>query len=116
MNKKLAFSYLLLASGITGAMKAQSYFEVIHPEILSFETSPEPISGDAFSSLNITTDHFKHQLHSLKWNWSKPNAILTIKRPIPYLTKNPNPKEASVPTFLFLAYQKSLVQDAILLF
>ncbi|MEG1586602.1 MAG: chondroitinase family polysaccharide lyase [Bacteroidales bacterium] len=116
MNRKLAFSYLLLASLSTGATKAQNYFEVVHPEIFSFESSPEPVSGDAFSSITLSQEHYKHQLHSLRWKWSAPNACLTISRPIPYLTKNPNPKEASVSTFLFWAYLKSPVKDGKLRF
>lgn len=116
MNRKLAFSYLLLASLSSGAAKAQNYFEVVHPEIFSFESSPEPVSGDAFSSLSLTTDHYKHQLHALNWKWSAPKAQLTISRPIPYLSKNPNPKEASVSTFLFWAYLKSPIKDGKLRF
>ncbi|MCP9612525.1 chondroitinase family polysaccharide lyase [Coprobacter tertius] len=78
--------------------------EFTHPEILSFETSTLPAKPGKGSEITISNLHYKHLAHSLQWRWNQPNSIIEIDQPIKYLSKNPNPNETSVSTFVFWVY------------
>jgi Lyase, N terminal. len=101
MNSRIAVILLVCHILLAAPGVAQDYFEVINPAILSFEESPKPFSGDNHSQLSVSDEHFKHQTHALRWIWKEKNAKISIHQPIPYLSKNPNPNEASISTFIF---------------
>ena len=74
--------------------------------ILSFEDGTAPaLSGK--SSLSVSDEHYKLGNKSLRWEWKKPGATLTVNGDVPYLPENPNPKETSVSTFVFWVYSPS---------
>ena len=83
---------------------AQALREVVDDRILSFEESTAPLEASRGSSLELSGDHYKHGSHSVRWQWSRPDAQLRIGAPIGYLAKNPNPRETSVSTFVFWVY------------
>ena len=72
--------------------------------VISFEKGTSPASASRGGMLSISDEHAKLGGHSLKWEWSKPGAFLSIKGDIPYLPENPNPKETSVSSFVFWVY------------
>lgn len=72
--------------------------------VISFEKGTSPASASRGGMLSISDEHAKLGNHSLKWEWNKPGAILSIKGDIPYLPENPNPKETSVSSFVFWVY------------
>ena len=97
---------ILFAAAAVWALSAsaQSLEEVADERIFSFEKSVAPFVAERGSSLEISGDHYKHGTHSVRWQWSRPNAQLRIDAPIDYLSKNPNPRETSVSTFVFWVY------------
>lgn len=102
----LSCSLLFAASSLSAQI-----LEFNHPDILSFESSTAPATASSKSVLSLTKDHFKHGESSLLWKWNAPKEVLSIKRPVGYLAKNPNPKETSVSTFVFWVYSKSPIKD-----
>ena len=76
--------------------------------IYSFENSTTPASSKD-GSLSISEDHAKLGVHSLKWEWKRRNASLSMPLDIPYLPKNPDPKETSVSTFVFWVYSSDVI-------
>lgn len=79
----------------------------------SFEEAVAPASCGRYSSVSISGDHYKMGLHSLEWKWKRSGESLHFKTPVPYLSKNPNPKETSVSSFVFWVYS-SQVRDGVL--
>ena len=72
--------------------------------ILSFEKDNESAHPLKHSLLSISNEHAKLGAHSLKWDWNRKGAALSIKEDIPYLPENPDPKETSVSSFVFWVY------------
>ena len=72
--------------------------------VMSFENGAGGIVCDRFSRLSTSGEHFKLGDRSLRWEWRKKGAALTLDGPVPYLRENPNPKETSVSTFVFWLY------------
>lgn len=70
----------------------------------SFESCTEGFECSKRSALNISDEHSKLGHHSLAWTWKKPGSSISLKEPVPYLSKNPNPKETSVSSFVFWIY------------
>ena len=72
--------------------------------IFSFEEDYAEVSCSKHSVLSISDEHSKLGHRSLKWEWKKKRASMSINAPVPYLPKNPNPKETSVSSFVFWVY------------
>ena len=72
--------------------------------ILSFEESHAPVIAGKGSSLSVSDWHAKLGNKSLKWDWKRREAYISIPGEIPYLPKNPDPKETSVSSFVFWIY------------
>ncbi|MBR6305985.1 MAG: sugar lyase [Bacteroidales bacterium] len=84
-------SVILLSLLVCVHLAAQVDFA--HPDYMSFECGR-----------GSSTEHYKTGAHSLKWSWKRPNAVLNLNRPVPYLKNNPNPEETSVSSFVFWVY------------
>lgn len=72
--------------------------------VFSFEKDVEGATASTRSSVSISDEHSKLGHKSLKWEWKKKGASMSINAPVPYLAKNPNPKETSVSSFVFWIY------------
>ena len=81
--------------------------------LLTFEESAAPFEVVSNSELRISNQHFKHGSHSAVWQWSKDGAQIAIRREIGYLSKNPNPKETSVSTFVFWLYSPKHIEGSL---
>ena len=90
-----------LALFITAGAKVVDFTQ--ERSILSFEDGTGNVSA-ARSSAEISDEHYKLGLHSLKWQWKKGGAEIIIPGEIPYLPENPNPRETSVSSFVFWVY------------
>ncbi len=97
---------LFLSIGVSSF--AQDYVDFPQcKEVLSFENGAENVSA-GHGAASCTSDlHSKLGSQSLCWEWKKKNASIEINGPIPYLAKNPNPKETSVSTFVFDVYSEA---------
>ena len=96
---------VLLSSVLTTAAQYTDFPG--HPEILSFEEGTAPVRPLKKSSVSTSPLHFKLGENSLLWKWKKGGAGIEIPGEIPYLHKNPNPKETSVSTFVFWVYSET---------
>lgn len=110
MTRKITALSCSLFFAAASSLSAQ-ILEFNHPDILSFESSVAPATATSKSVLSLTNEHYKHGESSLSWKWNAPKEVLSIKRPIGYLAKNPNPKETSVSTFVFWVYSKTPIKD-----
>lgn len=72
--------------------------------ILSFEDDIAELSCSKGSVLSVSDCHSKLGSKSLEWQWTKHGSYFIINTPIPYLARNPNPKETSVSSFVFWVY------------
>ena len=72
--------------------------------VFSFENDTENATCSKSSALSISEAHSKLGSHSLEWKWRKKGASFSINAPVPYLAKNPDPKETSVSSFVFWIY------------
>lgn len=72
----------------------------------SFEQSAEGYVASRHSRVQISNLHSKLGNSSLEFSWNRTGENLTYKGPIPYLSKNPNPAETSVSTFVFWVYSE----------
>ena len=72
--------------------------------VFSFESDVEGVTSSSRSSVSISDEHSKLGHKSLKWEWKKKGSSMSINAPVPYLAKNPNPKETSVSSFVFWIY------------
>ena len=72
--------------------------------VFSFENDTEGVTASSHSSVSISDEHSKLGHKSLKWEWKRKGSSMSINAPVPYLAKNPNPKETSVSSFVFWIY------------
>lgn len=103
-NHRIAslISALLL---LPGAVQASEYVDFPqNPSILSFEQGILPAKAGKRSSLEVSPLHSKLGEKSLMWKWKKAGASFEIPVTVPYLEKNPNPKETSISSFVFWVY------------
>ena len=101
---KLRNLILIAAAVWACSVQAQPAADVADERILSFESSAAPLEASAGSRVELSGLHYKHGTRSARWQWSRDGARLRIAAPVDYLTKNPNPKETSVSTFVFWVY------------
>ncbi len=94
----LTFSFLLAALAVqAGAIDL--------PEpVLSFENGTGTVVCGRGSMVGTSDMHSKLGESSLLWQWRKKGASIEIPGEIPYLGKNPDPKETSVSSFVFWIY------------
>ena len=78
--------------------------------VFSFEQDIEGVTVSSRSSVSISAEHSKLGHKSLKWEWKKKGSSMSINAPVPYLAKNPNPKETSVSSFVFWIYSPKPLQ------
>lgn len=81
--------------------------------IFSFENDTEGATSTRRSVLSISEEHSKLGNKSLKWEWKKSGASMSINAPIPFLAENPNPKETSVSSFVFWIYSPEHLQGSL---
>lgn len=87
------------------AVQASGYVDFPQqPAILSFEQGTLPAKAGKRSSLEISSMHSKLGEKSLMWKWRKAGASFEMTVPVPYMEKNPNPKETSISSFVFWVY------------
>ena len=79
--------------------------------VYSFEKDTEGLTCSKHSILSSSDKHSKLGEHSLEWRWTKGGSSVSLKSHIPYLAKNPNPKETSVSSFVFWIYSPELCGD-----
>lgn len=72
--------------------------------VLSFENGTSPAVPGSKSRLAVSDLHAKLGTNSLLWEWKRPGATISIPGTVPYLKENPDPKETSVSTFVFMVY------------
>lgn len=104
----MKFKYTLL----TGILVASSLLSVEAQVVdygqangvFSFENDLEGVTASNHSYVSISDEHSKLGYKSLKWEWKKKGASMSINAPVPYLAKNPNPNETSVSSFVFWIY------------
>lgn len=101
-------SLLTLATLLTA--QAQHTHDVADARILSFEESTAPAAADRHSKIAVSDAHFKHFAHSLRWNWRKDGAQLTLPVTVDYLRENPDPTQTSISTFVFWLYAPQPMQ------
>ena len=101
--KRTIISYVLAASALFSA-EAQVVDYGQANGVFSFENSTEGLTGSKHSILSISNEHAKLGGKSLEWNWKKAGSSISINSPVPFLAKNPNPKETSVSSFVFWIY------------
>ena len=94
----------MLAASTLFSLEAQVVDYGQENGVFSFEKSTEGFKGSKRSSLSVSDQHSKLGHHSLKWSWKKGGSYISLSEPIPYLSKNPNPKETSVSSFVFWIY------------
>ena len=103
--KTLVLSIILAASVLLcGRSEAQVADYGLVNGVMSFEDGSAPGVCSKGSELSLTDEHAKLGTQSLKWNWKKSGAYISIKGDIPYLPENPDPKETSVASFVFWMY------------
>ena len=106
MRLKYSVLSILLAASVllSGRTEAQVVDYGQANGVLSFEEGTSPAACTKSSVLNISQEHSKLGTHSLKWDWKKKGAYISIKGEIPYLPENPDPKETSIASFVFWMY------------
>lgn len=87
--------------------------EVFDARILSFESSTEPLTASEGSRLDRSPLHYKHGAHAARWRWSREGAQVRIGAPVEYLSRNPDPRETSVSTFVFWVYVPEALPGAL---
>ena len=101
--KRILISMMLVASSLF-SVEAQVVDYGQANGVFSFENDTEGTTCSKYSVLSISDEHAKLGDKSLEWNWKKSGAYLSINAPVPFLAKNPNPKETSVSSFVFWIY------------
>ena len=106
MRLKYSVLSILLAASVllSGRAEAQVVDYGQANGVLSFEEGTSPATCTKGAGLNISQEHSKLGTHSLKWDWKKKGAYISIKGDIPYLPENPDPKETSIASFVFWMY------------
>lgn len=85
-----------------------------HRDFLSFEKSVAPARAlDKASVLSVSPLHFKNGSNSLRWDWKKSGARIMLDTKVPYMLENPNPRETSIPTFVFWVYSPAPSKDSL---
>ena len=101
--KRILTSMMLVASSLF-SVEAQVVDYGQANGVFSFENDTEGMTCSKYSVLSISDEHAKLGGKSLEWNWRKGGASISINSPVPFLAKNPNPKETSVSSFVFWIY------------
>lgn len=109
MRKWILWALLLMGSLRVVAQAAHDF----DGQLLSFEESALPFEAVVGGRLSVSGEHYKHGLHAARWQWQEANAQIAIRRPIGYLSQNPNPKETSVSTFVFWVYAPREVEGSL---
>lgn len=110
MLAKNFFSILLLTLlSASFAFGQNGTEEFTHPSILSFEEPPAFLRADKNSTFSLSTDHFKHLKHSLKWDWNAPGAQWSIRDTIPY-RPNKTGSDTYISTFAYWVYSTSPIK------
>lgn len=99
----ILISFMLAASALSEA-EAQVVDYGKENGVFSFEEDMEEVTCSKRSAASISSQHSKLGEKSLKWEWSKEKASISINASVPYLPENPNPKETSVSSFVFWIY------------
>lgn len=110
------FSGLLLSWLLLAVPAYAEYDEFAHPSILSFEDGTTPFKSDASSVISVSQKHYKHGNKSMRWQWNKDGAVVSIKEPINFLPASANQEDNSVSTFVFWVYSPVNLKDATLRF
>ncbi len=112
--RKTLISFVLAASSLF-SVEAQVVDYGYANGVYSFESGTEGFAPSKHSELSICGNHSKLGSKSLLWEWSKGGSYISLAGEIPYLPKNPNPKETSVSSFVFWIYSP-FVHDGTLRF
>jgi len=104
MNKPILLIILLLAASSLFSAEAQVVDYGQKNGVFSFENDTEGVTATKRSVLSISEDHSKLGHKSLRWEWKKSGASMSINAPVPFLAQNPNPNETSVSSFVFWVY------------
>ena len=81
----------------------------------SFEDTVSPaFPSSSGSRIQLSNEHYKTGNRSLKWTWDKEGAAIGMDIPVPYLKKNPNPKETSVSSFVFWVYSPEIIEGKLI--
>lgn len=108
----LLILFLLVASSLY-SVEAQVVDYGQKNGVFSFENDTEGVTATKHSVLSISEEHSKLGRKSLRWEWNKRGASLVINAPVPYLSKNPNPKETSVSSFVFWIYSPAALDGTL---
>ena len=104
MNKPILLIILLLAASSLFSAEAQVVDYGKANGVFSFEDDLAELSCSKRSALSISDSHSKLGSKSLEWQWKKSGSYFCINAPVPFLDRNPNPKETSVSSFVFWVY------------
>lgn len=99
----LLILFLLVASSLF-SVEAQVVDYGQNNGVFSFESDTEGVTATKRSVLSVSGEHSKLGRKSLRWEWKKSGASMVINAPVPFLEKNPNPKETSISSFVFWIY------------
>lgn len=111
MRRWLLGCLILLQSW--GIMAQEQTYNDYGGRLLTFEESAAPFEVVSSSELGVCDQHYKHGNKSALWQWSKEGAQIAIRKEIGYLSKNPNPKETSVSTFVFWLYSPKPIEGSL---
>lgn len=110
MKFKIRLLTVVLAASMLSSVEAQVVDYGQANGVYSFEESTEGIICSSRSFISISDEHAKLGSKSLSWKWKKQGANISINAPVPYLAKNPNPKETSVSSFVFWIYSPARLE------
>lgn len=105
--KKLLFILLNLSFFFLSFSK--DFKEYTHDEIISFEKNDLP-DHDAQSVLSFSSEHYKHQQHSLKWTWNSSNSYWSIHDKINYVQPATD-TDPQISTFVFWVYSDKPIKN-----
>ena len=78
--------------------------------VLSFEDGVGNVTASKGSKLSISEEHCKLGEHSLEWQWKGKGSEMAIHERVRYLSKNPNPRETSISSFVFWVYSPAPIE------
>ena len=112
MKYKTSVLSIILAASVLlcGRAEAQVADYGLANGVMSFEDGTAPAVCSKGSELSVTDEHAKLGNQSLKWDWKKSGAYISINGDIPYLPENPDPKETSVASFVFWMYSPEKIE------
>jgi len=111
--KPILLIIILLAASSLFSVEAQVVDYGQKNGVFSFENDTEGVTTTKRSVLSISEDHSKLGHKSLRWEWKKSGASMSINAPVPFLEENPNPKETSVSSFVFWIYSPDSLQGSL---